>query len=379
MKDTSIKGNGKSRIIKAPADMPATYEEWRQKAMAGNAYFDISLNTATTGDNVGCTVIGTPQNKNTLLDDATKAALELSQPDPTVNNALYVLSQKTQPAELHVLAGSGVTVTATMNGKSLSAVAGSDGWAILYPSIFGKWTLSATIGGSLKTQIFTIDAIAVFYTSLATLESLDWATVSSVSEAGMASKLWNIGDTKTLTVNGVSYTAVIIGFNHDGKAAGGTAGITFQLQNCLATTYVMNSTNTNVNGWRGSAMRTSTMATLLAQLPTALQNVIKQVNKISSVGNNLSGLETTVDKLFLLSEIEIFGATTYSYAGEGSQYAYYKAGNNKVKTVNGSATVWWERSPFSGNTTSFCSVGSTGSAHNNVASNSIGVSFGFCV
>ena len=126
-------------------------------------------------------------------------------------------------------------------------------------------------------------------------------------------------------------------------------------------------------------MRTSTMATLLNQLSSDLKSVLKFVNKVTSVGNNSSGLETTSDKLFLLSEIEVFGATQYSYAGEGKQYEYYTAGNSTIKKVNGSAHNWWERSPCSGNANSFCYVSNGGAANAYTASDSRGVSFGFCV
>ena len=127
-------------------------------------------------------------------------------------------------------------------------------------------------------------------------------------------------------------------------------------------------------------MRTSTMATLLNQLPAALKNVLKSVNKLSGTGGgSTSGTQTTHDKLFLLSEVEIFGTTTYSVPGEGTQYAYYKAGNSKLKKVNGSVNYWWERSPYSGSTNYFCRVYTNGSADYNDASNSNGVSFGFCV
>ncbi len=107
--------------------------------------------------------------------------------------------------------------------------------------------------------------------------------------------------------------------------------------------------------------------------------MLKFVNKVTSVGNNQSGLETTSDKLFLLSEIEVFGATQYSYAGEGKQYEYYTAGNSTIKKVNGSADGWWERSPRSGSTSTFCGVNNAGVAANYSASYSSGVSFGFCV
>lgn len=65
------------------------------------------------------------------------------------------------------------------------------------------------------------------------------------------------------------------------------------------------------------------MATYKSQLPAALRNVIKTVKKKSGTGGgSSSGTQTTNDDLFLLSEIEIFGTTTYSVAGEGTQYAW---------------------------------------------------------
>ena len=118
MKDTTIKGNGKSSIIRAPSDMPATFEEWRQQLIAGNGYLDVVLNTDTTGANAGCDVVGTPLSKANLLDDTTKAALELDGADPTVNDALYALSQKGSPAECHVYADNGTTVTMTVYLKN---------------------------------------------------------------------------------------------------------------------------------------------------------------------------------------------------------------------------------------------------------------------
>ena len=205
-----------------------------------------------------------------------------------------------------------------------------------------------------------------------------WETILAASDMGIASRIWNVGDTKNITVNGVSYPVQIIGFNHDTKTDGGTAGITFQLVDCLNTTYQMNSSNNNAGGWKSSAMR-SRMSEFLGQLDEDLQSVIKPVNKLVSIGNNTSTIETVSDKLFLLSEVEIFGSTPYSFAGEGSQYAYYKAGNSKVKKVNGSADYWWERSPEAHHTASFCSVNSNGNASAANASFSAGVSFGFCV
>lgn len=381
MKDTVIKGNGKSRSIKAPTDMPATFEEWRTQLLAGTATLDIGLNAA------GCDVVGTALTKANMLSDTTKSALELSGNDPTVNDALYALSQKGSPAEVRVIADIGSTVTMSRGGKTLTGKVASTGYATLYPTELGDWTIVFTYNGSQKTKVYTLEVIGIVYVYPfvvgATLEATSWDNIAAVSKFGQAPNYWKVGDKKNITVNGVTYAAQIIGFDHDTlTTADGSrtkAGITFQLVDCLKTTYSMNGSNTNVNGWRGSTMRTSTMATLLNQLSSDLKSVLKFVNKVTSVGNNSSGLETTSDKLFLLSEIEVFGATQYSYAGEGKQYEYYTAGNSTIKKVNGSADHWWERSPCSGNTTAFCFVYNEGAAGDTIASYSIGVSFGFCV
>ena len=210
------------------------------------------------------------------------------------------------------------------------------------------------------------------------LNDMTWEQIQTISDAGKASDYFNVGDTKNITLDGVSYPVQIIGFNHDTKTDGGTAGITFQLVDCLNITYQMNSSGTNVGGWKSSAMR-SRMSEFLGQLDEDLQSVIKPVNKLVSVGNNTSTIETVSDKLFLLSEVEIFGSTTYSFAGEGSQYAWYKAGNTKVKKVNGVANTWWERSPYNVNAGSFCYVANDGGVQVGGSSDSRGVSFAFCV
>lgn len=207
-----------------------------------------------------------------------------------------------------------------------------------------------------------------------------------------------VGDQVTLPLNGTNYAFDVIGFNHDtltsptaygAATATGKAGITFQMHDLFATYLAMNDTATNAGGWKGSKMRTSTMATMKGYLPSAWQTAIKPVNKLSGIGGgSSSGTETVSDDCFLLAEGEIFGPG-YGYGGNGyafddecakvAQYAYYKAGNSKVKNQNGSAHGWWERSPISGSSYSFCRVSNNGVAGASTASNTYGVAFGFCV
>ena len=199
----------------------------------------------------------------------------------------------------------------------------------------------------------------------------------------------DVGSQVTIALNGTNYTFDVLGFNHDAltnvnaygsETTTGKAGITFQMHDLFATTYKMNSTPTNSGGWKSSDMRTSTMATMKGYLPTEWQTVIKPVNKASGTGGgSSSGTETVSDSCFLLAEIEIFGSTKYSVSVEGTQYAYYKAGNSKVKKKGGSAYSWWERSPYSGFSKNFCIVDSGGGRYINDSSYSRGVAFGFCV
>ena len=375
MKDTVIKGTGTSRKLKAPATMPETFDEWRSQLLAGTATVDISLNPA------GCDVVGTALTKETLLKDATKTALELSQSDPTVDDALYALSQKGSPAEVHVIADNGTQVTMTKGGKTLTAMV-SGGEAVLYPTELGEWTIKYTFDSSQKTKQWKLEVIGIVYVYPFTigdnLNDTDWADIDICGRLGMAQQFFKVGDSKTVNIGGTNYEVQIIGFNHDDKVSGGKAAYSFQLVDCLNQTQQMNTSNTNTGGWNGSAMR-GRMSTYKSQLPAALRNVIKTVKKKSGTGGgSSSGTQQTNDDLFLLSEIEIFGTTTYSVAGEGTQYEWYKAGNSRIKKVNGSASYWWERSPYSGDTNAFCGVNSSGYA-GNINAASAGVSFGFCV
>lgn len=376
MKDTVIKGTGTSRKLKAPATMPETFDEWRSQLLAGTATMDISLNPA------GCDVVGTALTKETLLKDATKTALELSQSDPTVDDALYALSQKGSPAEVHVIADNGTQVTMTKGGKTLTAMV-SGGEAVLYPTELGEWTIKYTFDSSQKTKQWKLEVIGIVYVYPFTigdnLNDTDWADIDICGRLGMAQQFFKVGDSKTVNIGGTNYEVQIIGFNHDDKVSGGKAAYSFQLVDCLNQTQQMNTSNTNTGGWNGSAMR-GRMSTYKSQLPAALRNVIKTVKKKSGTGRgSSSGTQQTNDDLFLLSEIEIFGTTTYSVAGEGTQYEWYKAGNSRIKKVNGSADYWWERSPCSGDANGFCAVDSSGSANYSAAVASYGVSFGFCV
>ena len=255
----------------------------------------------------------------------------------------------------------------------------------------GPASLTAQSGVSYTNGLNGLEADVISLFSAAISNNSDITNETSVIylDNGDIHRKVSIGDQVTLSLNGTDYAFDIIGFNHDTltdtaaygeETATGKAGITFQMHDLFETLYMMNSSNTNSGGWKGSAMRTSTMPLMKGYMPAAWQTAIKQVNKASGTGGgSTSGTETVSDSCFLLAEIEVFGSATNSVSGEGTQYAYYKAGNSKVKTMSGSASHWYERSPNSGSSKVFCIVYKNGTSGTFNGTLRPGVAFGFCV
>lgn len=130
--------------------------------------------------------------------------------------------------------------------------------------------------------------------------------------------------------------------------------------------------------------------TLMAALPSDLRAVMKPITKYTdnvAGGTDVAGnISASVDYLPLLSEQEIFGGNrTYSNQYEKNyqvQYAYYSAGNSKVKyrhSSTGSTAYWWERSPCYYYNITFCSVDTSGNANGSSAWYSYGLAPAFMV
>lgn len=129
--------------------------------------------------------------------------------------------------------------------------------------------------------------------------------------------------------------------------------------------------------------------TLMAALPADLRAVMKPMTVYADgkggSSNSDANVRATVDYLPLLAEYEIFGSRSYANTYEQNyqaQYAYFAAGNSKVKyehSSTGSSVRWWERSAYCNYSYYFCSVGSNGYADINYANCSYGLAPAFLV
>ena len=332
-------------------------------------------------------------------------------------------------ATITVNVDSGASVTLKKGGTTI-ATKTSNGTAVFTVTETGAYTVTATKNGQTTSGSVNVVSSATSYSLTlsfvsSTLNNNEWSVIKSVSDAGQGANYWSIGDRKAVTLNGtvgklslsnVTTYAFIIGFNHNASVEG-TNRIHFQLAKtaltggtdvCLcdssynsnvSTTgyFSMNSSRTNSGGWASSQMRTnicgtslsSYSGTIIAVIPAALRAVLKSVTKYTdNTGNNstsASAVTATKDYFFLLSEFEVFGSISRANSNEASkqaQYAYYSAGNSKVKYKhNGTSAAarWWLRSPLASSSDGFENVNTNGTVEDRTAHASFGFPPGFCV
>jgi len=277
------------------------------------------------------------------------------------------------------------SVSQTMDSIATPLTINIDHNNILNVSVLS--TIVPVTSGSM--WYFTIE-----YIKLPRLEDVSWAEIKQISDAGNARKYWDVGDAKTIKLsNDDEITLEIWGFNHDDRAAGGKAGITFGMRDLMATTQRMNPTATNIGGWYESEMRTVFLPDILTRFPEDLQSVIANVVKTATIGGGTSEepQETQVkseDKLFLFSGWEVWGRGVFFLPKEGEQYEYWRTIrngnilNDRIKRLAngvGDADWWWFRSPVSVQDISFTVISYIGGISMANALRSHGVCFGFCV
>ena len=342
----------------------------------------------------------------------------------------YTTSLTFFSATITVTVESGASVVLKKDGTTLQTKT-STGTVVFTVTETGTYTVEATKSGqTVSGTVNVISGTTSYSLTLsfvsAVLNDNDWLKIKSVSDAGQGANYWSIGDRKAVTLNGTvgaltlsNFTTYvfIIGFNHNASVEGANR-IHFQLGKTALSGgtdvalcdskynsqvnetgyFSMNSSITNSGGWNSSQMRTnicgtslsSYSGTIIAVIPAALRAVLKSVTKYTDNtanggGSTASYVTATTDYFFLLSEFEVFGSISYGNTNEKNkqaQYAYYSAGNSKIKYKhNGTSTAanWWLRSPNASGSNVFVYVGADGTVSNYYAYCSLGFAPGFCV
>lgn len=131
-------------------------------------------------------------------------------------------------------------------------------------------------------------------------------------------------------------------------------GISFVVgqKDCLLSEAIMCSQNSQDydlwHSWKGTSIRNELNTNYYNAIPNYLKSHLKDIN-ITTANSDGTALDVTVDKIALFAEKEITGTKTACYEIEAealSQIDYYTLSSRRIKTKDGSASVWWERSPY---------------------------------
>lgn len=262
---------------------------------------------------------------------------------------------------------------------------------------FGLLTVNGVSFTSGDTITVTSDIVVVAaYSEMdPVFGNNDWSQIMVAFRSGKAIDFWNVGDTKKITsISGKEYT-IRIADMQEGRytyATGEPTHGVFEFVELIdlngTTTFNMNDSSTNTGGFAQSKMKTVHLPAILADLPVDMQEAIGEINVLSGTGSgSSSGTSSSVCKLFLPAEMEMFDAKQYSIGLEEcpkGQFDYYKthnANSDRIKQDVGttSSTWYWLRSPFSGNGSSFCAVVSYGGYYSGNAANGGGVAPCFAI
>lgn len=149
----------------------------------------------------------------------------------------------------------------------------------------------------------------------------------------------------------------------------------FESKDCLPVEVAYNQNNRNAGGFAGSDVKHYLNKEVFNSLPEELRNVIAEVERKQENG------ESSLCRLFLPTESELFGDCYYSEDDTYSQIEYYKDRRNRIKCnrKGGSPDWYWLASVGSGYSTPCVPVASGGYSNNWRAGNELDVPVCFVI
>lgn len=282
---------------------------------------------------------------------------------------------------LRVLGISGTTIRATCDSNTVSGTIGSTGYLYLKLKTLGVWSVTASKSGYSFTQavkVFRYGITECWALAKKAFYDCTPAEIQAIAQSGMVSQYWSVGDYHKITMtDGEEIEVAIADFNHDTKSNGEIAPLTLVMRNCFNTKRTQDA-HYEI-GWANTVFRTSTIPSILGTFPSDWQSIMTPVKKKTANTQNSSILTETTDTLWLLSQIEVFGDSTQSPAGEGTVYPVFSDDASRKKTVKNVASPWFLRSFYGPDQGYKCSVGDAGNRGYQRVNENSGICLGFGV
>lgn len=193
-----------------------------------------------------------------------------------------------------------------------------------------------------------------------------------------------VGQTVKLKVDGTLTDFIVV---HQGTPSSSlysnASGTWLLMKDCYAQKQWHDS---NVNDYAASAIHTYLNGTFLNLFEANIRNAIKQVKipyrpgsgPSKTVNSGANGLSC---KIFLLGGYEV-GFTTYTnqyFTVDGARLSYFEDGtgtsalNKRIAKLNGTARIWWLRSPYTYSSTNAWGVYYSGECSRNNCSDTYGI------
>ncbi|MBP3781773.1 MAG: hypothetical protein J6I68_00835 [Butyrivibrio sp.] len=271
---------------------------------------------------------------------------------------------------VHCATSIGSTVRFTdESGTARTGTIASNGYLSMKLAAFKRYTVTL---GAFTSDPITLGAGQNVFVE-AGLTTASWDGIKRIVNAGKAADYISNGDQFTVELSGGETLVYEANVN-----VYGLGEVDFIPTYCLATTRQHHTSNTNAGGWNASDLRTYLNNTFITMLPSDLQAVISEKPVKATQGSQVNTVLTSNDKIWIPTEKEVFGGITYSGSSENSVnnlYPIFTDAASRVRTQgsNGAAGYVWLASPYIGNSTHFCIVGTSGAPDYGGASGSYGV------
>ena len=251
-------------------------------------------------------------------------------------------------------------------------------------------------GSASITMTQDLSVMAIYWNGtdlpiLPTLSDNSWMMIKIASQNNTIPSTWNIGDTKTFTYKGDTYTARLVDKTGKYKRASddSTAYLGFEVTELLPDNEKYNSNGNNKPN-DSQLLAKMNSGTIWDNMDADLKAALETVKVKVSQGGGSSTQDTIIDwegKLFLPREHDLFSTKHYSVQAEWNlitQDQYYQANDTndarkKYKKNSSSGSSYLTMSPCSGATYGVCGLWPSGTIDGNGSVSSGGVAVRFAL